>query len=405
MAEADCCNVDSRWVGSGIGIFLATMRWRLWQAVWVMRLRDEYLLMNWSRGDGWPLWKAGGVGRCWLWLVAGWFFGWNALVAQEWRALAAIPDKEGFAGPFAGTDGGQLLVAGGANFPEAKPWDGGTKVWYDQVWALNELGGEWKRAGKLPQPLGYGVSISTPEGLICLGGSDAMRHHRGVFRLTLDEGGQVKIASLPDLPKPCANFCGALVGRTIYVAGGIETVDATKAMHTLWALDLEDIKGGWKEEAPWPGPERMLAAAGALAGSFYLVGGTALKKGKDGKAERVWLRDGYRFTPGKGWEVLGELPQAAVAAPSPLPVMGQGEMWLIGGDDGTQAMTPPNEHVGFPRGIWGFQTATQSWRRVGELPVGLVTTTAVIWKGQLVVPGGEVRPGIRSTEVWAYPLR
>ena len=53
--------------------------------------------------------------------------------AGGWERLPSLPDREGFAGLFAGVSGGALLVAGGANFPDAKPWEGGKKVWYDTV--------------------------------------------------------------------------------------------------------------------------------------------------------------------------------------------------------------------------------------------------------------------------------
>ncbi len=41
----------------------------------------------------------------------------NFALAQEWRPLSPLPDKEGFAAPFAGVSHGSLVVAGGANFP------------------------------------------------------------------------------------------------------------------------------------------------------------------------------------------------------------------------------------------------------------------------------------------------
>ncbi|NIP97188.1 MAG: hypothetical protein GWO24_28645, partial [Akkermansiaceae bacterium] len=46
----------------------------------------------------------------------------------EWDRLPDLPDGEGFAGVFAGLarDGDKdiLVVAGGANFPEGRPWEG-----------------------------------------------------------------------------------------------------------------------------------------------------------------------------------------------------------------------------------------------------------------------------------------
>src|SRR4051794_13907380 len=51
-----------------------------------------------------------------------------------WRPLPDLPDPLGLAGAFAGVSSGALLVAGGANFPNGMPWDGGAKVWQDRVW-------------------------------------------------------------------------------------------------------------------------------------------------------------------------------------------------------------------------------------------------------------------------------
>src|SRR5215468_7081944 len=77
-----------------------------------------------------------------------------------WERLPSLPDQEGFAGMFAGVSNGTLLVAGGANFPDKKPWDGGKKVWSDAVFVLEKPDGVWKVAGKLPRPLAYGVCVT-----------------------------------------------------------------------------------------------------------------------------------------------------------------------------------------------------------------------------------------------------
>ena len=54
----------------------------------------------------------------------------------QWEQLPALPDKLGFAGPFAGSYNGALLVAGGANFPGKPPWEGGLKVWHNTIFFL-----------------------------------------------------------------------------------------------------------------------------------------------------------------------------------------------------------------------------------------------------------------------------
>ncbi len=322
---------------------------------------------------------------------------------SDWKALPPIPDKEGFAYPFAGAHDGRLIVAGGANFPGKRPWEGGTKVWYDTVFVLDAPGGEWRVAGRLPRPLGYGVSLTTPEGVLCAGGSDSEQHHADVLCMRLAANGTPQFEALPPLPKPCANASGALLDRTVYVAGGIDKPEATEALHTFWSLDLDHLERGWQELEPWPGRERMLAAAGAIDGSFYLVGGAALKAGADGKPEREWLRDGWRFTPGQGWRQIADAPQVSVAAPTPMPASG-GRLLLIGGDDGAQLLVDPLEHRGFPRQVFAYAPGENAWAQTGMVPLGLVTTPAVIWEGRVILPGGEKKPGFRSTEVWSLPL-
>ncbi|MGV3723297.1 MAG: hypothetical protein ACO1SX_20555, partial [Actinomycetota bacterium] len=54
-------------------------------------------------------------------------------------------------------------------------------------------------------------------------------------------------------------------------------------------------------------------------------------------------------------------------------------------------------HPGFCTDVLTFDTRTGAWKRSGTLPLGLVTTNAVRWGARLVIPGGEDRPGHRST--------
>jgi SSS family solute:Na+ symporter len=325
------------------------------------------------------------------------------LIASEqpvnWKSLPPIPDQEGFAGSFAGIVDGKLLVAGGANFPDAKPWEGGTKVWYDKIFLLESPESTWQEIGKLPRPLGYGASITTPNGIILIGGSDSMSHHADVLRISSGKNGSLDFTDLPPLPKPLANFSAALLGTTIYIAGGIEAPDSNSASPSFFSLDLSDPQSGWKTETNPPFQPRILAAAGALDGSFFIVGGAALKPGADGKPERIPLKDTHRFTPGKGWKKLADAPRITVAAPSPMPTLGNTTLLLLGGDDSSQLSSPPDSHPGFPKAVHAYNTTTDTWRAFGEMPAALVTATAVDWNGNIVIPGGEIKPGTRSTIV------
>ena len=321
----------------------------------------------------------------------------------RWKKLPSLPNREGFAGAFAGVSGDTLLVAGGANFPDKKPWEGGKKVWYDTVFALDRPDGTWTIVGKLPRPLGYGVSVTYRDGVVCVGGSDVDRHYPDTFHLEMRSGKLVTTA-LPSLPLPVANACGELVGDTLYVAGGQEEPDAKGTLQTVFALDLGVKEPKWRAIEAWPGPGRMLAVAAAFDGAFWLIGGTDLVAGEGGKGRRRYLKDAYRYDPGKGWKRIANLPHAIVAAPSPAPATASGPV-ILGGDDGTQVGVAPQRHYGFSRRVLRYDQQTDQWTEGGELPAPRVTAPLVSWKESWVIPSGEARPGVRSPEVWSAHAR
>lgn len=320
--------------------------------------------------------------------------------AADFSKLPAIPDREGFAGAFAGVADGQLIVAGGANFPDKRPWEGGKKVWYDTMFALGQTNGSWRVAGKLPRPLGYGVSVTTKEGVICIGGSDPDKHHAEVFLLTLSHG-QLKVNDLPSLPVAIANGAGALVGETIYVFGGSDKPGDQSAMNRLFSFDLKSSHPQWQELASCPGKARILPVAAALDDAFYVSGGAALEQ-TNGKVARVYLRDNWCYRPAAGWKRLADLPKPAVAAPSPAPVAGS-EIFVIGGDDGSLVgFQPIEKHPGFTQTVLSYNARTDLWRTNGEVPAPRAVLPTAFWQQRWVMPNGEAHPGVRSPEVWTF---
>ncbi len=318
--------------------------------------------------------------------------------------LPDLPDREGFAGMFAGVSHDALIIAGGANFPDKRPWEGGAKVWRDEVWHLASPKSEWKIVGRLPLPLGYGVSVTFGEEMICAGGSNSAGHHADCFAVRFSDDRLFR-RDLPPLPLPCANLSGAIVVGTLFIAGGIEKPDATAAMHNFWSLDLRKADAAWASLEPWPGKERMLAVAGSLKGAFYLFGGTALHADREGKPERDWLSDAFRFNPGRGWEELARMPRVVVAAPSPAPGNASG-LFIISGDDGSKfGFKPENEHPGFPRVALQFDTGADRWLDAGPVPFSRATVPTAAWRGGFIIPNGEARPGYRTPEIWRLDLR
>ena len=320
--------------------------------------------------------------------------------ALEWSRLPDVPDAQGFAGTFAGTSNGALLVAGGANIT-GDIWSGLLhKKWYDEVFVLDGVGSSWQRGFHLPQPCAYGVSVSVPQGIACLGGSDATRHFSQAFILKW-ENGELHRVSLPDLPSPCADACGAVLNHTIYLAGGSIAPTAVSALHSFWSLDLADERSGWRKLESWPGPARILPVAGVAEGKFFLFSGAELKPGPDGKPMRTYLRDAYAYSPGSGWKRLANLPRAAVGAPSPALATTANELIIVSGDDGRNvSFHPVRNHPGFPHTLLTYHLATDQWETSDTCPFSRATAPSVSWNGSFVIPNGEVRPRVRTAEVW-----
>ena len=317
-----------------------------------------------------------------------------------WTQLPPLPDPLGVAAPFAGVSGGALLVAGGAKFPDKMPWEGGKKVWHDRVWVLNAPDGKWRAAGILPRALGYGVSVTHGDGMVCVGGSDADRHYADAFRLVWKDGA-LATQPLPPLPVALSGASGALAGDTLIVACGAEEPGEQAATNRAFALDLAAEKPAWRELPPLPGVPRLLAVAAAHDGAFYVFGGASLGANADGKIVRSYLREAWSYRADQGWKRIADLPRPCVAAPSPAPFVA-GKLLLLAGDDSSRAgFQPVEKHPGFPKGILAYDPALDRWSEAGEVPAPRATLPCVGWRGDFIVPSGEARPGVRSPEVWS----
>lgn len=375
--------------------------------------------------------------------------------AASWDELPSLPPPAGqtralgVAGPFAGVHRDALIVAGGANFPDRLPWDGGAKVWWDDIWVLERrpdggVGWVSDRTFRLPRPLGYGVTISTPEGLVLIGGHDVERCHAEVLLLSWDpQNREIRRAALPSLPAPLTFMSGAIIGRTIYVAGGQQAMKGAVPTNVFWALDLaragQPGASTWRSLPSWPGPPRVLSVASAQHSArgeeFFLFSGRAPEPGR---ATRL-LTDAYAYDPRTGtWRTLPSVGGGAgvcIMGAAATPV-GAEAIWVFGGDRGdlfreleahdlaiealrrklettAGAARAPLEadiaarlaakrkvydrHPGFAREILAFDTRRETWRVVDTIPqASPVTTEAVKWDDAVVLPSGEIGPGIRT---------
>ncbi|MEM7368951.1 MAG: sodium/solute symporter [Bacteroidota bacterium] len=331
----------------------------------------------------------------------------------HWETITKLPAVGnqsaplGVAGPIAGMHKDKLIVAGGANFDQPV-WDN-NKVWHNDIWIWN--GSSWESGDTLDHPIAYSAVVSTPLGIIAMGGCDARTVYSEVRLLRWDEqqhGGVVQ-EMLPSLPRACAYGSAAMIGEHIYLAGGTEGLELSTAMKNIWRLDLgrygrPDFQ--WEELPPWPGPARAfsltLAQHNGYTDCLYLMGGR-----RQGESPSQWevLQDVYEFNPGKlkesPWRRRADMPAARMAGTG-IPV-GQSHLFILSGADGSlyqQADSLKDQHPGFPKQILGYHTITNSWFDAGEMPANHVTTHAFADGDKFVIASGEIKPRTRSPQLW-----
>ena len=336
----------------------------------------------------------------------------------SWHELSALPAPEdesvhlGVAGPFAGIHNDALIIAGGANFPQPI-WET-SKVWHDAIHVLvkEDANYRWVDGGKLDRPLAYGASVSTGHGVLCMGGNDAERTYADVFLLQREpETETITQQALPSLPTPCAYSGAAMIGDTVYLAGGTSELGLETAQKSFWSLDLSQLGGegfAWRQLESWPGPARAFAIVAAqhngIEDCVYVMSGRRI--GDSGEIE--FLTDVYEYAPNRAepWRRRADVPRCVMAGTG--IGVGQSHVMVLGGADGSlfhQADILKDEHPGFPKEALTYHTITDTWTSAGSMPANHVTTVAVRWgtdtvNDPIVIPAGEIRPRVRSPKIW-----
>lgn len=338
----------------------------------------------------------------------------------HWEPTAVLPpvgDQTmplGVAGAIAGMHKEALIVAGGANFDQ--PYWESIKQWHDdiQVWVEGETGDRsWIKAGKLAHPLAYSAVVSTPIGVLAMGGSDGKKVYDEVLLLKwVPEVKEIRQEFLPSLPTSCVYGSAALIGDVVYLAGGSETLDLSSAMTNFWRLDLanygtENLE--WEVLPSWPGPERAfnitVAQHDGFANGIYVMSG---RKADDSNGSWDVLSDVYEFRPDQ-YQIEGREPwRKRSNLPSPRMAgtgigVGQSHIFVLSGADGSlyqQADRLRERHPGFPKQILAYHTITDTWFEAGEMPVNQLTTPAFRWKDDIFIASGEIKPRVRSPQIW-----
>lgn len=367
-----------------------------------------------------------------------------------------LPASLGVSAPFAGIYQGKLWVAGGCNFPDKPVTEGGSKRYYEDIFCLDLTASTaptaWQWVGRLPYPVAYGATVSTAEGLICIGGNNADSSLVQVTLLAWDETArQIEMTALPALPAPMDNLAAAVDGAKIYVAGG--NVDGRPA-RTFLCLDRNRPERGWEKLPDFPGAARVQPVLGAQqspeGSRIYLAGG--FQPISNGEAPVV-PTDLLVYNPQeRSWTKEAELPALHLSegeltetvTPTGCSVsrhtftggccVAEGKRYLLflGGVnydrflaaidrprqiaeaeaaadkatlDSLQAeakayMHHPVEWYRFNTSLWRYDTVTKQWDSLGAYEQVARAGAGAVCSGKtLIVVNGELKPGIRTPAV------
>jgi N-acetylneuraminate epimerase len=346
----------------------------------------------------------------------------------EWKVAGELPSlnesekSPGFAGTVTGILNNMLLVAGGSNFPEHMPWNGGKKKYYSDVYLFRKKDDSLisnNSLFSLPAPISYAASCTTPLGIVYAGGENENGPSNKCWLLQYDTTKNIIVNKpFPDLPVALANASAACYKNVLYLAGGENTEGVS---NKFYRLDIDNTGKGWIELPSMlhPVSHSVLVAQSDQNGpSIFLLGGR--KKNKNSTSDLY--RDVYAFNLAKNeWTKKAFLPYS-LSAHSGLAVSSQ-YILIFGGDKGTtfhqsETLTAAinkeqdesrrkdligrkaklqSSHPGFSNTILLYNTKTGDWQEHGEVPFSVpVTTTAVLWGNEIIIPGGEIKAGVRT---------
>ena len=355
----------------------------------------------------------------------------NWSVAGELTPMPGQSHTLGLAGSVCGVHDDVMFVAGGSNFPDSMPWQGGKKKYYSDIYIFKKKGNFLSPIAcdfKLPESIAYSANCSTPKGVVYAGGENEKGISDKVYLMHWNNiAKSVIIDTLPALPVAVSNADAASYDNIVFITGG-ESKDGVS--DKCWSIDINNLASGWKRLTPAPKPVShavftAIKSDGTI--KLYLLGGR--RKTPQGISELY--NTVYEFDVAKNqWKELPALPYPISAGTG--VATGNNSIILFGGDRGTtfskvenylaaiseatsdsekaQLTQQKNQllaaHPGFSKEVLLYNKKTGKCKTAGTIPFDTpVTTTAFWWNDAVIIPCGEIKAGVRTPKILMAKLR
>lgn len=345
-------------------------------------------------------------------------------ISMQWHQATQLPalhlqPSPGFAGPVAGLLHNDVVIAGGANFPDAMPWMGGKKVYYNQVYRYQQADNQLQliSESRLPDTIAYPAVCTTPLGIVYAGGETQAGLSSKVWLMKTDSSNTIGFDALPNLTEPTANAGMTIFQNELYIVGG-ETAKGASA--EMFRLSLANPQRGWQPLAALPHPASHGVFLTQGTQLFYIGGRMKTASGISNLYAQVYAYD----VQNNQWSSKAPLPYALSAGTG--AAIGNEYLILFGGDKGKTfhktetliaaiaAETNPQKkeilnrekiqlqsnHPGFSNEVLLYNIAQNQWSVAGTIPFATpVTTTALVTDKSVYLPSGEIKAGVRSPTI------
>lgn len=337
---------------------------------------------------------------------------------------------DGVASAFAGVIDGRSVMAGGSDFTGLRPWEGGSKSYFDDVVEIVKTSEGYvaRPTGvKLPKSLAGGAGASDGKVLYCFGGSNAEGQSRTVYSVKVS-GNSFAVDAVTELPD------GFIPAAAVYSGGKFYVHGTAAGQNKLYAFD--PVRKSWAEKAACP--DRLLFEGSSMAeqhngreNAVYLIGG----RGTDSQglyvSSSIWEYLPVHDTWSRKYDFAAEGVLEGIMYPA-VAKYGSAHVLIIGGDDGVEmrrrleldaaAKSADSEeladslnaqlaeafksHAGFIKGIYAYHTITGTVVQIGSVEDGLpACSSALVTGGKILVPSGEAHPGVRSSDIYEITVQ
>lgn len=342
----------------------------------------------------------------------------------DWKEGGVLPkggqgDHIGIAGPVTGVMEDRLIIAGGANFPNGMPWDGGKKTYQKEAYIF-KIDAEGKLILEMIKPfadsIAYSANTSANGYIYSIGGERSGVASADVWRYSLVNNELVREA-LPSLPVPLTNGAAVYLNGALYMIGGENT---DQVSDKVYRLQVSNGTSMWEQFAvlKYPLSHAMVVAD---SGQHIVILGGRMRN--DNATSKIYDQAYMLNTQDRSLTSLPVLPYPLAAGTA---IFYNNSVILFGGDSGTtfnrveeliaainlskddrerdeltkQKNLIQREHPGFGKEVWALDLITLGWSRLADIEGDSpVTTTAVLKDDLVIIPSGEIRAGVRTNKI------